>query len=232
MKKKIIGVLSTILSICILLYSESFIYKLISIIGINLDNYSNLVNIIINAIIKLIMCFVIYLIYKKDFKKRYSSYNIIKRILLFIIYLVLLVVVMCTSKYIIDFIGDIFSVTIIEKEFYNIFDKTLNINLIIKIISDYLIVPFLYCTIILLGTEKLCKHRETFIIFSGLIASIIYAFSLNGTLIYVIINSLYSFILFAILAFIYKKENSLWMIILLYSFYLISNNIIINYLGW
>ena len=232
MNKKITGIIGTLLSIFILIYFENFTYKLINMIGIDLNNYSDLIQLIINIVIKIIICFIIYLIYKKDFKKRYTGNNIIRRTLFFIIYLIILILVMYVFKYVIDFVGDIFDVVIIKQEFYNIFTKTLNINLVIKIITDYLLIPFLYCTIILLGTDKLCKHKETFIIFSGLIASIIYAFSIHGTLIYVIINSLYMFILFSILAFIYKRENSIWMVILLYGFYLISNNLIINYLGW
>ena len=232
MNKKLSGIIGTFLSILILIYFESTIYKVINIVGINLNNFSTLINIIVNLVIKIIMCILIYFIYKKDFKKRYSNNNLIRDFLFLIIYLILLVLIMYIFKYVIGFIGDIFNINIINEEYYNIFNKTLNVSLVIKIISDYLIIPFLYCSIILLGCNKLCKHNNTFIVFSGLIASIVYAFSISGTLGYVIINSLFMFILFGILAFIYKRENRIWMIILLYGLYLISNNIIINYLGW
>jgi len=178
------------------------------------------------------MCILIYFIYKKDLKKRYSNNNIIRDTLFIVIYLICLVLIMCIFKYIITFIGDIFNINIIKEEYYNIFNKTLDINLVIELISNYVIKPFLYCTIILLGSNRLCKHNNTFIIFSGIVASIVYAFTINGTLGYVILNSLYMFMLFSILAFIYKRENSIWMSIILYGLYLISNNIIINYLGW
>ena len=229
MNKKLTGIIGTLI---ILIYFESTMYKIINIVGIDLNSFSTLVNIIVNLVIKVLMCLLIYFIYKKDLKKRYSNNNLIRDGLFLVIYLICLVLIMYIFRYVISFIGDIFDISIIKEEYYNIFNKTLNVSLVIKIISDYLIIPFLYCSIILLGCNKLCKHNNTFILFSGLIASIVYAFTISGTLGYVIINSLYMFVLFGILAFIYKRENSIWMSILLYGLYLISNNIIINYLGW
>jgi len=232
MNKKLVGIIGTLLSIIILIYFESTMYKIINIVGIDLNSFSTLVNIIVNLVIKVLMCLLIYFIYKKDLKKRYSNNNLIRDGLFLVIYLICLVIIMYIFRYVISFLGDIFDISIIKEEYYNIFNKTLDVSLVIKIISDYLIIPFLYCSIILLGCNKLCKHNNTFILFSGIISSIVYAFSLSGTLGYVIINSLYIFVLFGILAFIYKRENSIWMSILLYGLYLISNNIIINYLGW
>jgi len=232
MNKKLSGIIGTILSIIILIYFENTIYKLINILGINLNNFSSIINMILNLVIKIIMCILIYYIYKKDLKKRYSNNNLIRDGLFLLIYLIILIIIMYIFRYAIGFIGDIFDINIIKEEYYNIFNKTLNVSLVIKIINDYLIVPYLYCSIILLGSNKLCKHNNTFILFSGLIASIVYAFTISGTLGYVIMNSIYMFVLFGILAFIYKRENSIWMSILLYGSYLVSNNIIINYLGW
>lgn len=232
MNKKIVSILGIILSVTVLLYFESFMYKVINVVGINLNNYSNMVIIIIDIIIKFIMCFIIYYIYKKDFRRRHSRDNILKSLIFFIIYLVVLALSMSIFKYIIDFIADIFDITIISQDFYNIFNKKLDFSLIVKILSDYIISPYLYCSIILLSVDKLCKRNDTFYILCGILASIIYAFNLSGTLIYVIINSLYMFILFIILSIIYKRENNIWFIVFLYGAYLISNIIIINYLGW
>lgn len=232
MNKKIVGLVGIILSVIVLLYFETFIYKVIGLIGINLNNYSNIVITIIDILIKFIMCFIIYIIFKKDFRRRHSRDNIFKSLLLFIVYLIILVLGMYTFNYIIDFLGDIFDISIISKDFYNIFDKTLNFNLVIKIIRDYIIIPFLYCSIIILSVDKLCKRNDTFYILSGLLAGIIYSFSINGTLGYVIINSLYMFMLFLLISIVYKRENNIWFVIMLYSFYLISNIFIINYLGW
>lgn len=232
MNKKISGIVGVILSIVILIYLEPLVYIGLDLIGINVSNLSNLLQTIINVGIKLFMCFLVYVVYKRDFKRRGSKDNLLKNILLLIISLIVLTLVMYLFRYVVIYIGDIFDIEVLSLDFYNIFNKTLNLNLIIKIITDYVMVPFLYCSIIILSINKFCRRNDTTIVFTGLLASIVHAFSLSGTLGFVIINSLSMFMLFAIFAFLYKKTNSILFIITLYSFYLISNVFIINYLGW
>lgn len=232
MNKKLGGIIGIILSLAILIYFESFTYKVINLAGMNISNFSSLTQIIINIIIKFIMCYIIYIIYKKDLKKRSSKDNIFKNIIKLLIYVIILTTIMYLFRYVVEFLGDIFNINTINQEFYNIFDKTLDIDLVIKIISDYILSPYLYCVIILLSVDKFCKRNDTFIVFSGILASVVYAFSLNGTLGYVILNSLSTCLLFSLLAFMYKKQNSIWFSMGVYSFYLILNVTITNYLGW
>lgn len=233
MKKMLLGFLCVCLSIIVLMYFESFLYEVLNLLKINIYNYSYTVQIIINLIIKLSMCFLIYYIYKKDFRsRRRTNDGLIKKLLVFCVSLICLVVGIYLFKYIVKFIADLFDVAIIENEFYNIFNKKLDFNLIVKIINDYIIVPYLWCSVVIFGTDKLIRHNNACIIFSGIVASIISAFSITGTLGFVIINSLPIFLLFAILMYIYKKNYSIYFIISLYSFYLISNVFILNYLGW
>ena len=233
MKKKLCGLIGIVSSILVLMYFETTIYKVINIIGINIFNYSNIVQMSINIAIKLLMCFTIFLIYKKDFKSRSrSNENLIKVLLHFIIILLSVVIGMYLFNYVIEFLGDIFNINLLKYDFYNIFNKKLDIYLIITIISDYIIVPFLYCSVIILSIDKLFKRTNTCILLTGVLASIINAVSLSGTLGFVIINSLNIFLLFSIFMFIYKKHYNIYFIICLYSFYLISSNFIISYLGW
>ena len=232
MNKKLVGFLGIVLSILILIYFETFMYRLIDVVGINISSYSNTIQIIVNIIIKLIMCIIIYLIYKKDFRKRNSRDNILKNLLYLLVSLVCITLIMYLFNYVILYIGDLFNIEILSTEFYNIFDKQLNFSLIIRIINDYIITPFLYCSIIILSVNKFCRRNDTCIVFAGLLASIVYAFTLTGTLSFVIFNSLSIFLLFSIFAYLYRKTNSILFIITLYSFYLLSNVIIINYLGW
>lgn len=232
MNKKITGLIGVILSIIILIYFEPFIYKIINLIGIDINNYSNILITLINIVIKLFMCFIIYIVYKKDFRKRGTKNSLLKNIILLILSLICITLIMYLFRYVVIFIGDIFNIEVMSQSFYNIFDKTVNFDLIIKIISDYIITPYLYCSIIILSIDKFTRRNDTCILFTGLLASVIYAFSLSGTLGYIIINSLSIFLLFAIFAFLYRKTNSILFIVTLYSFYLLSNVIIINYLGW
>lgn len=232
MNKKLIGILGIILSVLTLIYFEPLSYKVIEAVGIDLNKFSLLFKTIINLIIKFVMCFIIYLIFKKDFRKNRSSFNLVKNILILIVSVILLVIGMYFVNYVIKFIGDIFNISITESSFYNVFNKTLDFNLIVKIIIDYIITPYLYCTIIILGMEKFSYSVSASVLLSGLLAGIIHALMLKGTLGFVIVNSISTFILFTILTFIYKKGMNIWFIISTYSFYLLTNVIIINYLGW
>ena len=232
MKKKLSGLLGIILSIIVVVYFESFAYKILSLIGINISNYSNIVSLIINLAIKLIMCFIIYIIFKKDHRSRRTKDNLIRTIFIFIISLISIVIGMYLFSYVVNFIGDIFNIEVLEMNFYNIFNKKLDFSLIMKIVNDYIINPYLYCTIIILSADKLTRRTDTCIVVSGLLASIVHALTLSGTLGFVIVNSLNMFLLFAILTFIYKKHFSIYFVITLYSFYLISNVFILNYIGW
>lgn len=232
MNKKLSGILGIILSILILIYFETFAYKVLGLLGININGFSGTIRIIIDLAIKLLMCFIVYIIFKRDFRSRRGKDNLLRTLLIFIVSLVSVVVGMYLFSYVVDFIGDIFNVKVLEQNFYNIFDKKLDFVLISKIVSDYIIIPYLYCSIIILSVDKITRRTDTCIVLSGLLASIIYALSLSGTLGFVIVNSLNIFVLFAIFAFIYRKRFSIYFIVALYSFYLISNVFILNYIGW
>lgn len=232
MNKKLSGIIGIVLSIILLVYFETYAYKLLDILHFNINNYSNIVQIIIDIVIKLVMCFIIFILYKKDFKHYRKDNNIFKTILIMIISLIGLVFIMYLFNYVIDYLGDIFKVKVIHNSFYNIFDKKLDIYLVIKIVKDYLIIPYLYCSIIFLSVDKLTRRNDTFTLLSGILASICYALTLKGTVTYIIINSLYTFILFSILGILYKKNNSIWFSIILYGIYLVSNGIILKYIGW
>lgn len=233
MKKKLSGILGIIISIVVLVYFETFVYKVINMIGINMSNYSSMIKLIIDLFIKGIMCFIIYYIYKKDLKnRRRCNDNILKVLLVFVVSLLSIVMGMYLFSYVVKYIADIFNVSVLEQEFYNIFNSSVNINIVIKIIVDYIMMPFLYCGVVLLSVDRLANRNNTVIILSGVLAGIINALTLSGTLAFVIVNSLNIFLLFSILAFIYKKQNSIYFVITLYSFYLMSNIFILNYIGW
>ena len=233
MNKKVSGIIGIILSILVLVFFEGYFYEFLNIIGVNIANYSNVVQALIGLGVKFIMCFIIYLIFKKDLRKKSSKYNILKNILIFTISLIVLVLIMFIfNKYVVSFLGEIFKVNIIYQEFYNIFNQTINLELIVKIINDYIFEPYLYCSVIILSADKLCNRNDTFILLSGLIALIVNALIIRGTVGYAIINSLSTFLMFNILAFLSRKENSIWFSIVLYSLYLICNVIVMNYFGW
>ena len=163
MNKKLSGIIGIILSVILLVYFETYAYRLLSLLRFNINNYSNVVRMIIDIVIKLVMCSIIFILYKKDFKRSKRDSNIFKSILIMIISLIGLVFVMYLFNYVINYLGDIFKVKIIHNSFYNIFDKRLDIYLIIKIIKDYMITPFLYCSIIFLSIDKLTRRYVYFV---------------------------------------------------------------------
>ena len=233
MSRKVKGFIGIILSILVLVFFEDCFYKFISVLGINVNSYSNTLQSIINLIVKFIMCFIIYAIYKRDLRKKSDKFNILKNILIFVISLVTLTLIMYLfNKYVVSFIGNVFNINVIYSEFYNIFNKTINLELILKIINDYIFIPYLYCSVIILSADKICNRNDTFMLLSGIMALIINALILGGTVGFAIINSLSMFLMFAILAFLSRKENTIWFSIILYSLYLIFNLFIMNYFGW
>ena len=66
----------------------------------------------------------------------------------------------------------------------------------------------------------------------GLLASVCNALTLSGNITYVIINSLNTFLIFVILSIMYRKSNNIWFSIILYGLYLMSNLLILKYIGW
>ena len=85
MNKKLSGILGIVLSIVILVYFETFAYKLFDLVGINVLSFSSTIKIIIDIVIKLVMCFIIYIIYKRDFRSRRGNDNIVKTLLVFVV---------------------------------------------------------------------------------------------------------------------------------------------------
>ena len=231
MSKKFIKILKAIASIFLLIVFEIYFYKILSIIGININDYSNYTKSIIDLVAKLVLSIIIYFIYKKDFHNRRSSNNVFKMILILFISVIGLTFIMYLLSYVINYLGDLFKINFISHEYYNILDKKIDKDLLINLTSNYILTPFLYTSIIILGVDKLIRRNDIYILLSGILASIIYSFKLNGTLLYSIINSLDIFIIFILLSMFYKKFNSIWFTIFLYSLYLISNGIILNYLG-
>ncbi len=232
MNKKIYGIIGVLLGIILLVYFKTYTYKLLTILHINVNNYSNIVKLIIDLGIDLIMCIIIYFIYKKDFKKGRKTNNIFKSLLIMIVALISLILIMYLFGYVTKYLCNIFKVKQVNTTFYNIFNKKIDCYLIIKIIKDYFIFPFISCSLILLSADKLCRRNDTFIFMSGLLALICSSLTLNGTLLFVIINSLSTFLLYCVLAIIYKKCNSIWFSIVLYGLYLATNLLILNFIGW
>ena len=68
------------------------------------------------------MCFIIYIIFKRDHRSRRTKDNLIRTIFVFIVSLIAVVIGMYLFSYAVNFIGDIFNIEVLEMSFYNIFN--------------------------------------------------------------------------------------------------------------
>ena len=62
MNKKLSGIIGIVLSILLLVYFNTYFYKLLSLLNININNYSTLVKNIIDLVVNIILCVLIYCI--------------------------------------------------------------------------------------------------------------------------------------------------------------------------
>ena len=124
MNKKIYGIIGILLGIILLVYFKTYTYKLLTILHINVNNYSNIVKLIIDLGIDLIMCIIIYFIYKKDFKKGRKTNNIFKSLLIMIVALISLILIMYLFGYVTKYLCNIFKIKQVNSTFYNIFNNS------------------------------------------------------------------------------------------------------------
>ena len=231
MNKKFSSLLYIVISLLIIAFFEPTIYKILKLINIEVSSLSTIIQLIISISIKVIMAIIIFILNKKDLKRLKRNNNVFHMILYLVVGLVGMTLITYFSNYLFKQLSDIFGTKYITYDFYNIFNKKIDIYLILRIINDYILYPYLYVSVVLLVADKITRRTDTFILFSGILAGVIYALSLNGTIIFLIINSLTIFIIFLLIAFLYKKVGSIWFSILLYSFYLITYLFILEYLG-
>ena len=125
MNKKLSGIVGIILSVVVLVYLETFIYKVLVLIDINISNYSIIVRTIIDLLIKVLICIMIYFIYKKDFNHIRNRDNIFKTSIILIVSVIILTIIMYLFNYVISYLCSIFKIEMIDREFYNIFDSKL-----------------------------------------------------------------------------------------------------------
>ena len=231
MSKKIGEILKLIISIILLLFFDIACYKLFNLVGVNINSFSNFVKSIIDLVIKLVISIILFILYKKDLKKRRVNNNILKNILLSVISVFVIAIFIALYDYILTYLCNTFKVDKYIMEQLNIFNKTISIDLILVIIKNYILIPFIYIITIVLGLSKIIRNDNSYILLTGILASILYSLSLNGTILFLVLNSSSIFLLFCLLAFLYKKFNNIWYIVFIYILYLLSNNIIISYLG-
>ena len=221
MKDFAVNLIRLLLSFIILLFSEEYFYKFLSLFKINISKTFT------SIILYIIISFFIYLIYKPELKSEFKKFKrklMSNMVYAFVAFLIIFVT-MLVSNYILSVIAKSFYISYNSISFYNIFNKPFNLDLIIEILKNIILIPYLKVTIFDLGVNRLFSYSGS-IFASGLAAALYNAYLIKGTIGYMIVNSSLTFILFMLLALIYRKNNIIVTSIVTYSIYMLLASVL------
>lgn len=221
MKDFAVNLIRLLLSFIILLFSEEYFYKFLSLFKINISKTFT------SIILYIIISFFIYLIYKPELKSEFKKFKrklMSNMVYAFVAFLIIFVT-MLVSNYILSVIAKSFYISYNSISFYNIFNKPFNLDLIIEILKNIILIPYLKVTIFDLGVNRLFSYSGS-IFASGLAAALYNAYLIKGTIGYMIVNSSLTFILFMLLALIYRKNNDIVTSIVTYSIYMLLASVL------
>lgn len=227
MKDFAVNLIRLLLSFIILLFSEEYFYKFLSLFKINISKTFT------SIILYIIISFFIYLIYKPELKSEFKKFKrklMSNMVYAFVAFLIIFVI-MLVSNYILSVIAKSFYISYNSISFYNIFNKPFNLDLIIEILKNIILIPYLKVTIFDLGVNRLFSYSGS-IFASGLAAAIYNAYLIKGTIGYMIVNSSLTFILFMLLALIYRKNNNIVTSIVTYSIYMLLASVLYSSIMW
>ena len=227
MKDFAVNLIRLLLSFIILLFSEEYFYKFLSLFKINISKTFT------SIILYIIISFFIYLIYKPELKSEFKKFKrklMSNMIYAFVAFLIIFVT-MLVSNYILSVIAKSFYISYNSISFYNIFNKPFNLDLIIEILKNIILIPYLKVTIFDLGVNRLFSYSGS-IFASGLAAALYNAYLIKGTIGYMIVNSSLTFILFMLLALIYRKNNNIVTSIVTYSIYMLLASVLYSSIIW
>lgn len=221
MKDFAVNLIRLLLSFIILLFSEEYFYKFLSLFKINISKTFT------SIILYIIISFFIYLIYKPELKSEFKKFKrklMSNMVYAFVAFLIIFVT-MLVANYILSVIAKSFYISYNSISFYNIFNKPFNLDLIIEILKNIILIPYLKVTIFDLGVNRLFSYSGS-IFASGLAAALYNAYLIKGTIGYMIVNSSLTFILFMLLALIYRKNNNIVTSIVTYSIYMLLASVL------
>lgn len=227
MKDFAVNLIRLLLSFIILLFSEEYFYKFLSLFKINISKTFT------SIILYIIISFFIYLIYKPELKSEFKKFKrklMSNMVYAFVAFLIIFVT-MLVSNYILSVIAKSFYISYNSISFYNIFNKPFNLDLIIEILKNIILIPYLKVTIFDLGVNRLFSYSGS-IFASGLAAALYNAYLIKGTIGYIIVNSSLTFILFMLLALIYRKKNNIVTSIVTYSIYMLLASVLYSSIMW
>src|SRR5574344_487315 len=218
-----------ILSAAILLFAEKYFMALLSMMGINVSNLSNFSQVLINFILYLLIAFMLFIIYREEIKsdldrfKHKFSKNLVYSIMAFAILIVLVLIV----DYLAKVIGKNLNVIYNPIVYYNPFNETLNLTNIINFMTIYILKPFIYVVTFVLGIGNLFNNKSA-IILSGIAYGAFIGYGMSGSITYLIINLVVSFVIFTFLGYLYDKNDNIMFSLMPYIFYLVFAGLLVT----
>lgn len=234
MKKSFANFIKLALGILILIFTEKYFFMLLSLLGINIVVASNITKSLINLLMYLLIAVMVSLIYKAEIKSAFSKFkrktasNLLYCLIAFLVIFIVIVI----TNYICKSIANSFKLAYYGINYLSIFNKEFNLDLMLIIIKQILLIPFIYVVVFVLGSSLLFDGKLS-IFFSGLFYASFVAFTNYSALGWgsIIINVIPRFLLFACLAYINKKNNNIAISIITYMIFILLSGFLITKIG-
>lgn len=227
----IVNLMKLILSILVLLFTEEYFYKLLDLLKLSINSQN-----IVSLIVYILIFIIIFIIYKPEIKAAFHKYkhklttNIFYSIASFIIVFIGMMII----DYLLVALSKGLNITYEGLHFINIFEYTFSFELIVVILKDIIIKPFVKVCIFVLGVNNLIGRKfGTF--FSGLLYSLFAVYILcgfNANISYILLNMIPYFCLSSMLSYIYIKNNNIVYSIVSFSLIELFASILIKKFVW
>jgi hypothetical protein len=226
MKNGLGYLIKLIVSILLIMYTETYFWRLMNALDINLSNINSN---IISLVIYIILFALIFLVYRAEIKSAFNKFDnkIGTNLLYTLVAFIIIFASMMLTNYIVKVLANAFSVNYLDLSFTNIFNKPFNIDLIVIFLKDIIIIPAIKVIVFVLGVNNLFEGK-TGIFFSGLLYAIYKAYIIKGPFIFLLINVIPYFILFILLSYVYKKNSNIAFSIITYIFYELFASLLIG----
>ena len=231
MKDFLVNSIKLILSVLVITFTEEYFYKLLDLLKLSINSKS-----IVSLIVYILIFIIIFIIYKSEITASFAKYKhkLTTNIFYSIICFIVLFIAMMIINYLVVALAKGFNITYEGLSFINIFDYQFSFDLIVIIIKDIIIVPFIKVVVFVLGINNMCS-KKTGMFFSGLLYSLYAIYVMchfNASIGYILINMIPYYLLFNILSFIYKKNNNIGYSIVSYTLYELFTSILMRRFLW
>lgn len=204
------GIIKLLIGIILINYGKSYYLSLLNFLGLSFSSYSFLIQESLIVLFYLVVAFIVYLFYKDELKSdlRRFKRKSLPNILMIIVYFIVLTLVFKVASFLLGLVFTSLKEDNFMRFLPNLFKEKLDVSLILYILKNIILIPFIKVVIFILGVNDLIRGKRKGIIVSGLVGSISVGITLSGTLGNIIIECIPYFILYLSLALIYRENNS------------------------